>query len=506
MAVGFQSPLTSANTNASLLSRTQDTDMVGKLDNLNTTDASSTATGAIHTTGGLGVEKKAYLNQVFVPSLSGDKALITSGLKEVTESVVTASELAELSGIASNVQDQIDLKANDSDVVHNTGAETIAGVKTFTNDTNLNGNVIVGGNLTVNGTTTTVNSATLDVTDTNITVNNGGNDASAEGAGLTVERTGTNGSFIYDSALASKFKTGPLGSESEVITASTTQTMTGAKTLSNLRVTGELSTLETIDTTSTGSNASVPTLNPTIRLKNASLVSINNFEDPSAGKIVYVTNSIGGTIDIIDNAGGIAARRILTGTGSNLELADKASIAISYNSDISRWMVIGGSGSGGGNPFQETPTGTVDGVNDTFTLSAAPTNADCLVVFVDGVAAYQSEYSLIGLNIVFSSGSIPALGQSVYAFCSSSGGGGGGGSITPVTQYITLNGTDITNKYVTLSGTPTTPTSVLLDLIGGSAQEYSVDFTMSGNQLEWNGLALDGFLSSGDKLRIHYYV
>ena len=88
------------------------------------------------------------------------------------------------------------------------------------------GNVVVAGDLTVNGTTTTVNSATLDVTDTNITVNNTGNDASSEGAGLTVERTGTDGSFVYEDALASKWKLGALGSEVEVADVSSTQTLT----------------------------------------------------------------------------------------------------------------------------------------------------------------------------------------------------------------------------------------------------------------------------------------
>ena len=50
-------------------------------------------------------------------------------------------------------------------------------------------NVIVGGNLTVNGTTTTINTATLDVEDKNITVNYGAGDTtgSANGAGLTIQ-------------------------------------------------------------------------------------------------------------------------------------------------------------------------------------------------------------------------------------------------------------------------------------------------------------------------------
>ena len=50
-------------------------------------------------------------------------------------------------------------------------------------------NVVVAGNLTVNGTTTTLNTATLDVEDKNITINYGAGDTSgsANGAGITIQ-------------------------------------------------------------------------------------------------------------------------------------------------------------------------------------------------------------------------------------------------------------------------------------------------------------------------------
>ena len=105
-----------------------------------------------------------------------------------------------------------------------TGAQTIGGDKTF------NDNVIVTGDFTVNGTTTTIDTAVLQVEDANITVNHGGNDASSEGAGLDVERVGTNGSLIYADAEATKWKIGALGSEVTITDISTAQTLTN-KTL-----------------------------------------------------------------------------------------------------------------------------------------------------------------------------------------------------------------------------------------------------------------------------------
>lgn len=104
-----------------------------------------------------------------------------------------------------------------------TGNQTLGGNKTFS------GNVTVQGDLQVDGTMTTVNSATLEVTDANILVNNGGNDATSEGAGLTVERTTTNAALQFESALASKFKIGLIGALYEIIVSGVAQTITGIK-------------------------------------------------------------------------------------------------------------------------------------------------------------------------------------------------------------------------------------------------------------------------------------
>lgn len=58
------------------------------------------------------------------------------------------------------------------------------------------GNVVIPGNLTVNGTTTTINSTTMDIDDLNITIASGAADsAAANGAGITVD--GASATLIY---------------------------------------------------------------------------------------------------------------------------------------------------------------------------------------------------------------------------------------------------------------------------------------------------------------------
>lgn len=263
------------NFNASFVSKTANDTKTGTLTLSDVTDSSSKDTGALVLEGGLGVEKNvnvggqatvvgdlltqgaltAALDSQFDASVNIDVDL-TVGNDITATGAITGSNLsgtntgdvvlapvgsspnangASLTGQTLNLQPA---DATNPGVV-STGAQSIAGTKTFTGD------VVVAGDLTVNGTTTTLNTATLDVEDTNITVNNGGNDVSAEGAGLTVERTGTNGSLIYQDSLASKFKAGAAASESEIITASTTQTMTGVKTFDTAPVIKEIATPST---------------------------------------------------------------------------------------------------------------------------------------------------------------------------------------------------------------------------------------------------------------------
>lgn len=106
-------------------------------------------------------------------------------------------------------------------------------------------NITVSGDLTVSGTTTTIDTANLNVKDKNITVNNGGNDAASEGAGITVSRTGTSGSLIYKDASATKFAAGALGSEVDLVGLSSTQTLT------NKTISGASNTLSNIPNSAT---------------------------------------------------------------------------------------------------------------------------------------------------------------------------------------------------------------------------------------------------------------
>lgn len=220
MSIAYGSGGTSSNVNAAFMSRTVDTDTVGKVTINNATSSTNKDTGALIVEGGAGVEENlnAGGNIAAVGSLSGASASV-SGTATIGTVAATTVNTTTLNATGTSTIVDADVTTLDVSGVSTLNTVSAASISTT-------GSMTVGGDLTVNGNTTTINAATLDVEDINITVNFGGNDATSEGAGLTVDRTGTSGSLIYADASATKFKAGALGSEVDLVGVSSTQALT----------------------------------------------------------------------------------------------------------------------------------------------------------------------------------------------------------------------------------------------------------------------------------------
>lgn len=81
------------------------------------------------------------------------------------------------------------------------------------------------------------------------------------------------------------------------------------------------------------------------------------------------------------------------------------------------------------------------------------------------------------------------------------------------TEELTLNGTDITNKYkdLVVAASVKDASTVQLFPVGGLEQNYGEDFTVITDgtyirRINWDGLGMDGVLTSGDKLRVQYRI
>ena len=73
-------------------------------------------------------------SDILVPSQKAIKAYITNltfNATKIADGSVSNTEFQYLDGVTSSIQTQIDSKAADSAVVHNTGTETVGGAKTF---------------------------------------------------------------------------------------------------------------------------------------------------------------------------------------------------------------------------------------------------------------------------------------------------------------------------------------------------------------------------------------
>lgn len=164
-------------------------------------------------------------------------------------------------------------------------------------------------------------------------------DTKVTGAGTVVDNKivrydGTTGLAIQSSAITID-DSGNLTNVSNLVASSADITA--------LSVVTSLQESITVDSSTTGANATLAAPTPIVRLSNASLTSIDTVTSPLAGESITIVNQTGASIVINDNTGATAANRILTGLQSAITLRDEASITLKYDSTESRWIIVGAS-------------------------------------------------------------------------------------------------------------------------------------------------------------------
>lgn len=71
-------------------------------------------------------------------------------------------------------------------------------------------------------------------------------------------------------------------------------------------------------------------------------------------------------------------------------------------------------------------------------------------------------------------------------------------------ETIQLTSQMILDKSFELLHTPTSVKGVIFTPAGGPPQLPEIDFNVSGSEVTWNGLGLDGTLEANDIILIHY--
>jgi len=130
----------------------------------------------------------------------------------------------------------------------------------------------------------------------------------------------------------------------------------------------------------------------------------------------------------------------------------------------------------------ETPSGTLNGVNATFTLANTPSPAASLTLYRNGMLQdLNFDYTLAGNTITFQSGAIPKSPDILLAYYRVAVSISGVGFVDEETPTGTIDGN---NTTFTLANTPNPSTSLAL-YRNGILMKSGLDYTLTGNSIRF---------------------
>ena len=282
------------------------------------------------------------VSTITTADLTADRALISTGAGKVGVSAVTATEIGHLDGVSSAIQTQINaLEARRA-------ANLVSA--TFTDD------VVITGNLIINGDTTTANSVNMVVQDRMLMLANSATGAPAADVGLLFNRGNEgNAAFFYDES-ASTFKLSDTKDPSS-------NTLLSPVTASNLDV-GIVTSASLVSTAITQNGATlndlissnvdgaISTVNDTNLTASRALASDGSgkivVSDVTATELGYLdgvtsaiqtqftvaetrrTNNIAGAISSVLTSDLTASRAVVSGSGGKIEVSAVTSTEIGH--------------------------------------------------------------------------------------------------------------------------------------------------------------------------------
>jgi hypothetical protein len=173
-------------------------------DNVAAVETRRSANNTLLTTEDAAIETRRAANiagavsTITTADLTASRALIAGTGGKIEVSAVTSTELGHLDGVTSAVQTQID-------AIETRRAANLTSA-TFTDQVNMNDDLVITGNLTVNGTTTTVDTTDLTVADRMIMLASGASGSPTLDVGLLFNRGNQGNAAIFYDESATTFK------------------------------------------------------------------------------------------------------------------------------------------------------------------------------------------------------------------------------------------------------------------------------------------------------------
>src|SRR6056300_176394 len=173
-------------------------------DNVAAVETRRSANNTLLTTEDAAIETRRAANiagavsTITTADLTASRALIAGTGGKVEVSAVTSTELGHLDGVTSAVQTQID-------AIETRRAANVTSA-TFTDQVNMNDDLVITGNLTVNGTTTTVDTTDLTVADRMIMLASGATGSPTLDVGFLFNRGNQGNAAIFYDESTTTFK------------------------------------------------------------------------------------------------------------------------------------------------------------------------------------------------------------------------------------------------------------------------------------------------------------
>jgi len=358
----------SSNLTANLIQITANINSVSANVNAQTTNVNSVSSNVT------GVEARRVANiagaisTVLTSDLTAGRALVSGSGGKIEVSAITSTEIGHLDGVSSGIQTQLDA------IESRRAANNIT--TTFTDD------VIITGNLIVNGDTTTANSVNMVVQDRMLMLANSATGSPAADVGLLFNRGNQgNAAFFYDES-AQTFKlsdTKDPSSNTSLSPVTASNLDVGIITAASLSATAITQNGATLDNL-IGSNVdgAISTVNDTDLTVSRALVSsdsgkiaVSDVTSTELGYLDGVSGAIQGQIDSKISTLDSASNDFITFTRLNANIN-----VVSSNLGVGLKQLTNVITSGGANTFHvAAPPG-----------SSNPKTINNVQVFIDGLA------------------------------------------------------------------------------------------------------------------------
>ncbi len=419
---------------------------VSGLGNIATINKDGNSSNILYGNGVFASAPVTYGNSNVVTLLAslGSNSITTTGNVSVGNIIGNGQALTGLTG--ANVTGQVP-NANVSYAVYNNAQPNITSVGILSS-LEVSGNTVIGGNLIVNGTTTTINSTVVQIDDLALVLANDASTSSqANGAGVIINGASANMLYINSTnSFTFSHKISADGSLLSNVVAASANSVAGSN------VSGEVSYAATANSVAVANVTGIGNI-ATLNLDgNSSNILYGNGVFASA-PVTYGNSNVEAflptytgnlspgnlsiSVDDLQITGGTANYVLRTDGAGNLSWVAQAS-------------------GGGGSPSSgalliTTDVFTANGVSNSYTLTTTPVSEDYILVNIDGVTQLHSSYTLTD-DVVLLDG-VPANGAIVEIVTY-----GGSGPVSGANTQVQFNDDGILSSSANLTFDKTTNT------------------------------------------------